>query len=120
MNHRLTQILSRCLAALVARDDLASGTVVIQHMRVIDRKIVEPAVRVIHRVTTAAHYLANETVGVKDGGTWLIHKPCLHLSPLRPEPLCIFMRQRPDRKLLHSRLPLLQFPLSLRRCPSRP
>ncbi len=116
MNHRLTQIFRRCLAALVARDDFTSGTVVIQHMRVVDRKIVEPAIRVVNRITTTAHHLANEAIRVEDSGTWLIDKPCLHRSPLRAKPLRVFTRQWPDRKLLHPGLPLLQFPFSLRRC----
>jgi hypothetical protein len=61
MDHCLAEILCRCLASLEARDDLAPGTVMIQHMCVIDREVVEPAIRVIDRIATAAHHIANET-----------------------------------------------------------
>jgi hypothetical protein len=113
MNHCLPEILSGRLTSLMAPDDIAPGTVMIQHMCVIDREVVEPAIRVVDRITTAAHHIANEAIGLDDGASWFIDEPGLHGSPRSTETLRILTRQRPDRKLLDSLLSLLQFPFSL-------
>ena len=79
VDHRLTKVLGVGLPVLVARSDLATRAVVVDHVRVIDRQIVEPPVGVVHRVAAAAHHLTDEAIGLHDSRARLIHELRLHV-----------------------------------------
>jgi hypothetical protein len=114
VDHRLTQVLGTRAPALVPRNDLAAGSVVVDDMRMIHREIIETAIGIVDGISAAAHHLANQAIGFEGGGPWLIDEPRLHASPRGTEALRVLTREWPDRKRLHSHLALAQLPFSLR------
>ena len=106
MDHRLAEILGAGLPSLVPRDNFATRAVVIQHVRVIDREVVEPAIAVAHGISTIAHHITEEAIGVDDGAPRVVYKSRLHAPPCDLETLGVLARQRPDRKRFDSGPPV--------------
>jgi hypothetical protein len=98
VDHCLTEVLRARESTLVPRNDVTPGAVVLEHMSMIDREIVEPLSRIVRGVSATPHDLFNQAIGLGDSGARLIDKLRLHATPCGAQPVRIVVRERPDRK----------------------
>jgi len=81
MNHRLAQIFGAGRSLFVSDDDGAPGAVVLDHMRMIHRQILEPPRRIFDRIAARPHHVADQPIGFEHGRAWIVHEARLHVLP---------------------------------------
>ena len=100
MDEGLTLRLGADVALLLRQVEGVSGSIVLNHVRVIDRDVGRLLVEIVDRVSAFAHYLGHETICVAHRPRRIVDKRSLHRPPAFGVFCARFRRQCNDVELL--------------------
>jgi hypothetical protein len=108
IDDRLPQLLGRCLATVAADHQGSRRTVVLDHMRVIDRYVFGAPLELVEGIPARAHHLIHEAIGFADSTVGIVDEERLHAPPFAGERVGLLPAQRPQLETIHACRPLAQ------------
>lgn len=85
VDHRLTHLFSAGLSALPSQRERASGAVILDDHRMVDRQVVRTSIELFEGIPTRSHHLSDELVRVTHCTVGVVHKAPLNETPLTDE-----------------------------------
>jgi hypothetical protein len=81
VDHRLTHFLSAGFPPLPSQRERASGAVILNDHRMVNRHVVRTPIEVFEGVATRSHHLGDELIGFADGVVRVVHEARLNATP---------------------------------------
>ena len=93
VDHCLTHFFSASFSLLSSHRERASGAVILNDHRMVNRQVVRTPIEVFERVTARSHYLGDELIGFAHGAVGVIHKPRLNATPFAGKRIGLFLSE---------------------------
>ena len=81
VDHCLTHFFSAGFPLLPSQRERASGAVILNDHRMVNRQVVRTPIEVFERVATRSHHLGDELIGFAHGAVRVVHKARLNATP---------------------------------------
>ena len=81
VDDRLTHLFSAGLSLLPSQCERASGAVILNDHRMVNRQVVRTTIEVFERIATRSHHLGDELIGFAHGAFRVVHKARLNATP---------------------------------------
>jgi hypothetical protein len=81
VDHCLTHFFSAGFPPLPSQRERASGAVILNDHRMVNRQVVHTPIEVFERVATRSHHLGDELIGFAHGAFRVVHKARLNATP---------------------------------------
>jgi hypothetical protein len=102
VHHRLAQVFGRRLAACMCLRDLASGTIVHDHIGVIHGDVLDAPLEFTERIPARVHHLADQSIRFRDSAVRIVDEPLLQLPPLLTITSCVIRSEWSNVQRFHA------------------
>jgi hypothetical protein len=108
VDHRLSKIFRTRLAVLALLGDGVSGSIVLDHLGMIDRDVGRSLLEVADGVAASLHHFADQPVGFSDGPPRVVDELRLTRTPALRKLVALLWRKRSNLQALDSLLAVYQ------------